>query len=1608
MASRRFDHDITAHRRHLYSQKSSTSNLSGYEIDIAPIQPIVKRPAVKANDKKAATSSEPQIPSQQFTSQPQYHEQQSHEPIPKGTSFRTESYEDIAFSQSPQDAYAEQPQHYQNTSQSYTNDYAAYSTNNYNAQDLSAIPEYQEYQDPYAYDSTANYDSDVHMYDENVDTTYSSQQYEQQYLENHHQYPQDEPYEQQDQIYFDNSYTASPGIDMWETLFDAVSQSPYYWNKTTGETTWEAPASLQPQTSLESFPVESARISQPQDDITSSAVPETHVYETPQPSQHSYSSHQPQKALQRAESNVSTTSYTSQFSAKNLRRMKSLDSHVSPAQNTYNAPLVQIDEHSTASWDSLQSFGDKVYTPSVRQSQALPPDESSSDDDSMMGVRKGADMFTQAYSNINIVEELLEDEEARMNRKFNQMKINGMILREADEWQEWQSEHGAVFYARIRQQGGQWKAPAVFQRAENIRMAQTPSKYAREPQQREEQKAVALSMLIDEWEKRGGNNVDNDDIDDFVADQLVEDVHRVKTSAKQQPPLALNSSVTGHNLISSPSRRNRFTFDGVPKEAEIDVSTKGIKEIYQALRDRESYVDEAVNVRELKRRTDEAKIRWKEFIEMNESSQQPVIEEDSDDDVMDFNKLSKRSIIVKQRWPWTVMVDIQTDRQFYRNEETECFQFDPPPEFDETLPQYKKVEAKQVERSKVKRKGLVGNMRDFDANVDNFISDAMTSIQNEKALLQDVTKTTLPENYKREIISRREHYLKLRKKVTKNVAPIGPAVLNSTKSDLSAAQNVINKLKMSASASASSAAPVINHAGSRRSVFSKGRLSTISKRNVKSSLSSGLGTIGEEYAPPAKYNAKSRDDKNMWRDLSEIQKRKNIDIVDMSWHDAQTLLCRVRRLAEFKKEEEPKKTAMERSVSSLAAQPKSPVEPLPKIEEEVVPTHSQSGHDSSSFKSLKSFSVRSQSDVAVEAELKRLRTQISLQELQKTAATKRVSAHTVKVHNTQIQLSVAALCASLDADDVSLLDSEIVRRHLLEATTLLKHTLVRPMTLRDRCSYSFIPSYVLCPETLTMSDILNTPTKELTEMQRWMVVEYEHFNKKLFVYKRKGKVQEGMPFDVRCKEKRDVRDFKRLRWYDYGIITTQNSNRGTSLELMSDEHGGMIFYCPVRKFFSWHEKIDASFYDVPVKPKKDKESQAVPEPKTKHVYLPRAVIENRVQNIWAELHMTKLHNPRLTALDEDAEEEEDSRSRKKDIRPTDTSTVQSNKTSAFMAHFQLILEFPRLEKDVRGCVEQVDEDALEYEDELSTGDYETYCGFINKLTEEPLNIATMLQFAEFLHSKHLGKEALVMLIRVLEVTTDRTMPSLVELAMIILCMAKLTAKYLSEFRLLYLLKEVVLLCPTSPVILAMAARMYHMLQMQDTAEILYVGSLLTDPLCSIALHGYGLLLAEKGNIGAAGRYMARVSESSHLHAISKIELGWIQEIHGAKEEAIHLAYQSVLSMGSKSKTNALALASLGHFYHVRGDPTRALDFYRRSRAHNPNSAHNLLLLGCMQATVSLLNETENEEIDASFRRGLFFLKGSNRWIGLLAYAEFSMSKLRDAKRAEEIYWEAAR
>lgn len=164
----------------------------------------------------------------------------------------------------------------------------------------------------------------------------------------------------------------------------------------------------------------------------------------------------------------------------------------------------------------------------------------------------------------------------------------------------------------------------------------------------------------------------------------------------------------------------------------INAAEDKYKNAYNALKERDAVNIGTLEYEVLSKDAERAQRRWKEFLhntnqqnysklagtdEFEEqylkdrygvdnsreqgggSEERPPVEDDMDEYLTgtlgvglgdhaagdaDFNVLYARSIVVQQRWPWTCLVDMKTDKRFYRQEVEDFFQFDPPAEFEET------------------------------------------------------------------------------------------------------------------------------------------------------------------------------------------------------------------------------------------------------------------------------------------------------------------------------------------------------------------------------------------------------------------------------------------------------------------------------------------------------------------------------------------------------------------------------------------------------------------------------------------------------------------------------------------------------------------------------------------------------------------------------------------------------------------------------------------------------------------------------------------------------------------------------------------------------------
>jgi hypothetical protein len=88
------------------------------------------------------------------------------------------------------------------------------------------------------------------------------------------------------------------------------------------------------------------------------------------------------------------------------------------------------------------------YNPSGSMAAASSDGEGEEEEDSVAGgIALDRNMLATAYGGLYRPEELLEDEQERVRRKFDGMKSGGAVMRSRLGWEEWLSAQGAIFYA---------------------------------------------------------------------------------------------------------------------------------------------------------------------------------------------------------------------------------------------------------------------------------------------------------------------------------------------------------------------------------------------------------------------------------------------------------------------------------------------------------------------------------------------------------------------------------------------------------------------------------------------------------------------------------------------------------------------------------------------------------------------------------------------------------------------------------------------------------------------------------------------------------------------------------------------------------------------------------------------------------------------------------------------------------------------------------------------------------------------------------------------------------------------------------------------------------
>ena len=306
-----------------------------------------------------------------------------------------------------------------------------------------------------------------------------------------------------------------------------------------------------------------------------------------------------------------------------------------------------------------------------------------------------------------------------------------------------------------------------------------------------------------------------------------------------------------------------------------------------------------------------------------------------------------------------------------------------------------------------------------------------------------------------------------------------------------------------------------------------------------------------------------------------------------------------------------------------------------------------------------------------------------LEELDRTATLKRVVSHHKKRTFNEMRAAVVTLSHYLDTYESTFFETEIIRRHLLEAAVMLRFCQSVPIRKREAKAYVGLPVHLTAPHILKVDDIMKISTADMDPDQRlWKKFTFSQneFGNPvrpnpsdlftLYAHNKTGRVQRGVPFDLKLREWKN-NELKVLRWYKYGRMYDASRTGKKAITLLADMYKGILFHCPIRKVFDWKEKMEYSYYDIPPDNARRKGKKAIGEDlkknvlssdsssgsdsdnekamviarkkklkerldalteqneatvktgKAARVYKTQAMEEHRSLNIWADLNMTK-------------------------------------------------------------------------------------------------------------------------------------------------------------------------------------------------------------------------------------------------------------------------------------------------------------------------------------------------------------------------------------------------
>ena len=545
--------------------------------------------------------------------------------------------------------------------------------------------------------------------------------------------PQQEAYETPSRLHSDNQRTADDEMEEWQKVFDDSYQMYYYYNNYTGESTWDIPEALR---SAEGWGGDTSNIMASALEIINTGRSGMHSARSGMHTGRSVTStvSRPPSRRPTQEQRESILKY---LTGKNEKQ----SSETPPYNATLNSRVVGTkyeEQKNSQSGSESEDEGEEnnisehkgiakgahllteaiggIYDVSElledEQARSTRKFEGLKETGSIMRTRLGWEEWLSGQGAVFYAQRgrsggqwdvpqpfaRLEQEQKVMEKNKSRLKRRQYHKDEAEKssqytfmlqgWEEKAEEEEALRGAR--------SGVKDFSNVDGLVEAEIVRDVFEIRQNTEQSRAIKAR------DASGRHRIiDNENDDAGVNLQYVDQEQRHK-SGNERHPLFLDApnygegeEVTGEMIDILKDKERFHEYGNNIKLADrysgkLNEVTAGMKEVYRALRQRDSRMDVSINAAALEERTEKAKARWRQYVEMKEERNRAlfggdVVENDDDDDdnrQMDFTKLYSRSVIVRQRWPWSKLVDIETDKTFYRNEAGDYFQFEAPPEFE--------------------------------------------------------------------------------------------------------------------------------------------------------------------------------------------------------------------------------------------------------------------------------------------------------------------------------------------------------------------------------------------------------------------------------------------------------------------------------------------------------------------------------------------------------------------------------------------------------------------------------------------------------------------------------------------------------------------------------------------------------------------------------------------------------------------------------------------------------------------------------------------------------------------------------------------------------------